>query len=446
MMIHSEPQHLVRSRRKAIAAGGIGNFVEWFDFALYAQFATIIGVKFFPAHDPTASLLATFAVFAVGFLARPLGGLVLGQLGDRRGRKIALSTAVLLMSGSTVAIGLTPSYATIGMAAPALLLVWRVLQGLSAGGEYAGSSSFLIEYAPAGRRALFASINPVATAVGTIGGALTGLIVTVAVTPDQLADWAWRIPFLVAGPLGLVGLYLRSKVSETPEFLAALNEESDSKKTHAPVREAFHTHKKRMLTLFGWAALNAVAFYLLSSYMVAYMTQRVGFTQSEALSVYMLGLVAFCIASPIAGLLADRFGPHKVALGSATVLAIVVLPAFVLMEAHTTGSALIGLSLYAVVVGAIGTLTPLFMVDLFPVRIRYTASAISYNLAYALFGGTAPYLATWMVASTDDGKMPGYYVVVLCALGIVVSLVGLSRIYRNQKVHALKSAETPNKV
>ncbi|MEX5257685.1 MFS transporter [Kocuria arenosa] len=442
MQALTDAQQLRRTRRKAITAGGIGNFVEWFDFALYAQFATIIGFHFFPAEDPTASLLATFAVFAVGFLARPLGGLLFGQLGDRRGRKIALSLAVLLMSGATLAIGLTPSYATIGVAAPVLLLLWRILQGLSAGGEYAGSSSFVIEHAPVGRRALFASINPVATAVGTIGGALTGLIVTLSVTPEQLTDWAWRIPFILAGPLGIVGLYLRSKVEETPEFQAVAAEQAEMGHQHAPVVEAFRTNKKRMLILFGWAALNAVAFYLLTSYMVAYMTQRVGFSQADALLVYIIGLAAFSVTCPLAGLLADRIGPPKVALASAVLLAVVVLPAFTLMEAQVIGSAVLGLSVYAMVVGAIATLTPLFMVDLFPVRIRYTASAVSYNLSYAVFGGTAPYLATWMVSNTDDGKMPGYYVMVLCVLGVVVSLVGISRMYRGRELRDTEVAKS----
>lgn len=177
------------ARRKALLAGGIGNFVEWFDFALYAQFATIIGFHFFPSDDPTASLLATFAVFAVGFLARPLGGLLFGHFGDKHGRKSALSAAVLLMSGATLAIGLTPSHATIGVFAPILLLVWRCLQGLSAGGEYAGSSSFVIEYAPPGKRALWASVNPVATALGTIGGAIVGLLVTLSMTEQTLLDF-----------------------------------------------------------------------------------------------------------------------------------------------------------------------------------------------------------------------------------------------------------------
>ncbi|GAB3593617.1 Proline/betaine transporter [Corynebacterium faecale] len=434
MQTLTETQELKAARRKAITAGGIGNFVEWFDFALYAQFATIIGFHFFPSNDPTASLLATFAVFAVGFLARPLGGLLFGQYGDRKGRKAALSLAVLLMSGATLAIGLTPSYATIGVAAPALLLVWRILQGLSAGGEYAGASSFVVEYAPVGKRALFASINPVATALGTIGGAMTGLIVTWAVPDDALEAWAWRIPFIVAGPLGIVGLYLRSKVEETPEFSAVLKQTENTGKQHAPVVEAFRTTKGRMLILFGWSALNAVAFYLLTSYMVAYMTQRVGFEQSEALGIYIIGLVAFALACPIAGILIDRYGPPKVAVGSAILLAALVIPAFGLMETATLTSAIIGLSIYGMVVACIATLTPLLMVDLFPVHIRYTASAVSYNLAYAVFGGTAPYFATWIVARTDIGEMPGYYVMSLCVLGVIVATVGMTKMYRGNKV------------
>lgn len=434
MQTLTETQELKAARRKAITAGGIGNFVEWFDFALYAQFATIIGFHFFPSDDPTASLLATFAVFAVGFLARPIGGLLFGQYGDRKGRKAALSLAVLLMSGATLAIGLTPSYATIGVAAPALLLVWRILQGLSAGGEYAGASSFVVEYAPVGKRALFASINPVATALGTIGGAMTGLIVTWAVPDDALEAWAWRIPFIIAGPLGIVGLYLRSKVEETPEFSAVLKQAEKTEKQHAPVVEAFRTTKGRMLILFGWSALNAVAFYLLTSYMVAYMTQRVGFEQSEALGIYIIGLIAFALACPVAGLLIDRYGPPKVAVGSAILLAALVIPAFGLMETANLTSAILGLSIYGIVVACIATLTPLLMVDLFPVHIRYTASAVSYNLAYAVFGGTAPYFATWVVARTDVGEMPGYYVMSLCVLGVIVAMVGMTRMYRGNKV------------
>ncbi len=211
-----ENSETVAARKKAIMAAGIGNFVEWFDFALYAQFATVIAFHFFPSNNPTTGLLATFAVFALGFFARPVGGVVFGHYGDKVGRKFALSAAVLMMSAATIAIGLTPTYESIGIAAPVLLIVWRVFQGLSAGGEYAGSSSFVIEYAPKGKRALFGSVNPIATALGIIAGAAVGLLMSYVLTNDEVRDWGWRIPFIIAGPLGIVGLYLRNKVEESP--------------------------------------------------------------------------------------------------------------------------------------------------------------------------------------------------------------------------------------
>jgi MHS family proline/betaine transporter-like MFS transporter len=416
------------ARRKAVAAAGIGNFVEWFDFALYAQFAVIIAAQFFPSSNPSAGLLSTFAVFAVGFFARPVGGIIFGHFGDKLGRKASLSAAVLLMSAATIAIGLTPNYATVGVAAPILLVAWRVLQGLSAGGEYAGSSSFVIEYAPKGKRALFASVNPVATALGTVGGASVGLLVTGVLGSAQVQDWGWRIPFLIAGPLGLVGLYLRSRVEETPEFEAVRR--AGVKAEHAPLVEAFKVAKGRMLLLIGWAIVNAVGFYLLSGYMIAYMTQHVGLSQSEALTAYIVALLVFSVASPLAGLATDKYGARRVALLTAAALAVVVLPAFALVGVGTLLFAILGLSLYAVVVGGISTLTPLFMVDLFPTRIRYTASAVAYNVAYAALGGTAPYVATYMVDRTGNGAAPGYYVLVIAVIGVLVAFFGLRTVYR----------------
>jgi MHS family proline/betaine transporter-like MFS transporter len=416
------------ARRKAVAAAGIGNFVEWFDFALYAQFATIIAAQFFPSSNPTAALLSTFAVFALGFFARPIGGVIFGHFGDKLGRKASLSAAVLLMSAATIAIGLTPAYATIGVAAPMFLVAWRVLQGLSAGGEYAGSSSFVIEYAPPGRRALFASVNPVATAMGTIGGAGVGLIVTAILSSGQVQDWGWRIPFLLAGPLGLVGLYLRSRVEETPEFEAVRR--AGAKAEHAPLVEAFKMAKGRMLLLIGWAIVNAVGFYLLSGYMIAFMTQHVRLSQTEALTAYIVALLVFSVASPLAGLAADKYGPSRIAVLTAAALAVVVLPAFALMGVGTLLFAILGLSLYAVVVGGISTLTPLFMADFFPTRIRYTASAVAYNVAYAALGGTAPYVATYLVDRTGNGAAPGYYVLVIAVVGVLVALFGLRSVYR----------------
>lgn len=421
---------LPAARRKAVMAGGIGNFVEWFDFALYAQFATIIAAQFFPATDPAAALLSTFAVYAVGFLARPLGGIIFGHFGDRVGRKAALSAAVLCMSAGTIAIGLTPSYATIGVAAPILLVCWRVIQGLSAGGEYAGSSSFVIEYAPEGRRARFASINPMSVALGTIGGAAVGLIVTQVLSTDDVAAWGWRIPFLIAGPLGLVGLYLRTRVQETPEFEAV--RKAGETAEHLPIVEAFKKAKMAMVLLFGWSVTNAVGFYLLSGYMITYMTQHVGLTRSEALTSYIAALLIYTAACPVAGIAADRWGRRPVAIGSTVGLALVVIPSFQIMGSGSLTAAILGQGLFAIFVAAISTLTPLFMVEMFPTEVRYTASALAYNIAYAALGGTAPLVATWLVTSTGDGTSPGLYLFAVTFVGMAVAVFGLRHVYRSR--------------
>lgn len=413
---------LAVARRKAVTAAGIGNFVEWFDFVLYAQFASIIALHFFPSDNPTTGLLATFAVFALGFFARPLGGVLFGHYGDKRGRKKALGAAVLMMSLATLAIGLTPTYASIGLAAPILLIVWRLFQGLSAGGEYSGSSTFVIEYAPKGRRALFGSVNPIATALGIIGGASVGLLMTYALSSEQLHEWGWRVPFIIAGPLGLIGLYLRNRVEESPEFQQM--QQHSKPVEHAPLVDAIKHAKKKMMIMFGWAAVNAIGFYLLTGYMITFMINNAGLARAEALTAFIVALSVFCVACLFAGWAIDRFGIQKIAIGSALLMAALVMPAFNMLSTGDLGTAIIGLSLYGLSIGIISTLTPLLMVELFPVRIRYTASALSYNLAYALLGGTAPYIATTLVAQTGSNVSPGYYVAAITLVGLCVVLAG----------------------
>ncbi|MBU3848581.1 MAG: MFS transporter [Candidatus Acinetobacter avistercoris] len=422
-----------KARRKAITAAGIGNFVEWFDFVLYAQFAAIIAIHFFPSENPTSGLLATFAVFALGFLARPIGGVIFGHYGDKHGRKKALSAAVLLMSIATFAIGLTPTFESIGIMAPILLVVWRVCQGLSAGGEYAGSSSFVIEFAPKGKKALYGSINPIATALGIIGGALVGLIMTQLMDPELINSWGWRIPFMIAGPLGIVGLYLRNKVEETPEFQAIQNKVKEEK--HAPLVEAFKSSKMNMLTLFGWASLNGLGFYMLTGYMITFMTNTAQMARPQALSVYIVALILFSFSCYFAGKLIDRIGIQKVAIVSALVMSILIVPAFYLLSTGDLTTAIIGLSVFGIVMGFICTVTPLLMVNLFPAHIRYSASALAYNLAYGLLGGTAPYIATYLIAETGNNLAPAYYVVFVTIFGLLITLTGFRFNKANQSEH-----------
>lgn len=438
---------LKSARKKAITAGGIGNFVEWFDFGLYAQFATIIGSQFFPSNDPTASLLASFAAFAVGFLARPIGGIIFGAIGDRTGRRAALSAAVLLMSAATVAIGLTPNYETIGLLAPVLLVAWRILQGASAGGEYAGSSSFVIEYAPPKKRALFGSVNPISVGLGTASGALVGLIVTSSMDATVLESWGWRIPFLVAGPIGLIGLYLRLRIQETPEFQAVKDSAAAAK--HPPLVRAFRDAKGPMLILFCWAVMNAVGFYLLSGYMVAYNTETLGLERAEALTAYIISLVVFAASCFISGAIADRIGRRNVALIGALFLGISAIPAFHIMGSGGVVAAATGQSIYAIGAGIVSLVTPMLMVEAFPAEIRYTASAFAYNMAYAVLGGTAPLVATWIIAQTGSPIAPAYYVVIVAALGLVIALFYLSSFYeKGAKVskHLFGAADTSQEI
>ncbi|MFA2944084.1 MFS transporter [Acinetobacter pittii] len=423
-----------KARKKAITAGGIGNFVEWFDFVLYAQFAAIIAIHFFPSDNPTTGLLATFAVFALGFLARPIGGVMFGHYGDKYGRKKALSAAVLLMSIATLAIGLTPTYESIGLMAPILLVVWRVCQGLSAGGEYAGSSSFVIEFAPKGKKALYGSINPIATALGIIGGALVGLIMTQLLDPEVINSWGWRIPFMIAGPLGIVGLYLRNKVEETPEFQAIQNQVKEEK--HAPLVEAFKASKMNMLTLFGWASLNGLGFYMLTGYMITFMTNAAQMARPQALSVYIIALILFSFACYSAGKLIDRIGITKVAIVSAIVMSLLIVPAFQLLSTGDLTTSIIGLSIFGIVMGFICTITPLLMVVLFPAHIRYSASALAYNLAYGLLGGTAPYIATYLIAETGNNLAPAYYVAIVTIIGLLITINGFRFIKKTQPLNA----------
>src|SRR5690625_1138802 len=426
-MATSQEASLTEARRKAIIAGGLGNFVEWFDFGLYAQFATLIGMHFFPSDNPTASLLASFAAFAVGFLARPLGSIIFGHIGDRMGRRAALSLAVLIMSVATFAIGLLPSYLTIGIAAPIILVAIRLLQGLSAGGEYAGSASFIIEYAPSHKRGMYGAVTPASVGLGTAAGALVGLLVTTSMTPESLESWGSRIPFLVAGPLGLIGLYLRLRIQDTPAFQAV--KDAAQKAKHPPIVRAFRDAWKTMLIVFLWCALNGVGFYLLSGYMVAYNTEVLNYDQSEALLSYMIALLVFTGAVLLAGLLVDKFNRRRIAIIASIGMGVVAVPSFLIMGAGGLAGTILGQSIYAFFIGIVSLITPMIMIEFFPAAIRYTASGFAYNMAYGVLGGTAPLVATWFINQTGDPISPAYYIVVLAVLGAVVATGFFHRFY-----------------
>ncbi|MFD8275715.1 MFS transporter [Streptomyces flaveolus] len=405
-------------RRKVATATAVGNFVEWFDSGAYAIMSATIAGLFFPQYDKTAALLATWAVFAGGFVARPVGAAFFGRYGDRIGRNRMLALSVLCMSGSTLLIGLLPSYATFGIAAPVLLFLLRALQGFSTGGEYTGASAFIMEYAPEGRRARYASVVPLTVGLASVAGALTGLVITSSLDEAALNSWGWRVPFLLAGPLGLIGLYLRSRIDDTPVFRAMERRDAVQE---APLREAWKLCRRQVLTLFGYSITNAVGYYLMSSYMIAYMSEEVGYTKSQAMLTSVLAMLAYSAACPLMAAASDRYGRKPMLLVACGGFAVATLPAFWLIGTGLPG-AIAGTMVLAVLVSVIGTANVPAMVEMFPGQLRASGSAIGYTAAYVLFGGTAPFVATGLVSLAGTPLAPGFYLMGLAAVSALVVL------------------------
>ncbi|WP_116043420.1 MFS transporter [Amycolatopsis palatopharyngis] len=407
------------TRRRVVAASFVGNFVEWFDYAVYGYLAATISTVFFPASDPTTGLLLTFGVFAISFLVRPLGGIVWGHIGDKVGRRAALSYSILIMSIATFAIAFLPTYSAVGIAAPILLLVIRIVQGFSASGEYAGASSFLVEYAPDGRRGLYAAVVPASTAAGLLFGSLLTALLTALLSDAQMHDWGWRLPFLLAAPMGLIGRYIRYRLEDTPVFKALEVGEEVSK---TPVKEMFRVYRKPLLLALGATLLNAVAFYMLLSYMPTYLAQELGFGATESLVTTTVALAAYVGFTFLTGLASDRFGRRTMLILASVLFIVAAVPTFVLLD----GAGFLTILLLQVVLAAMLTVNdgalPSFLAEMFPTRVRYTGFAVSFNLANAIFGGTAPFVATLLISQTGSEIAPAWYLVAAAAVSLVAVL------------------------
>ncbi|GCE36996.1 L-Proline/Glycine betaine transporter ProP [Rhodococcus wratislaviensis] len=404
-----------RVLRRVVAASFVGNFVEWFDYAVYGYLATVIAVVFFPEAAPTTGLLATFAVFAISFVIRPIGGLVWGHFGDKIGRRTALSLSILIMSASTFCIGLIPGFDQIGYLAPVLLLLVRMVQGFSAAGEYAGASAFLAEYAPDRKRGLFTSVVPASTAAGLLFGSLIAALLTAVLSTEQLNGWGWRLPFLLAAPMGLIGRYIRLKLEDTPKF----QEMEQKVEANAPLSILFTHHRRAIVIAFGVTCLNAVGFYLILSYMPTYLSEvlHVGHTASfVAASIALACYIVFIFGM---GALSDRFGRKRVLIGASICFAVFTVPLFsALGAAGIVGVVVIQIVLCAFLTMNDGTL-PTFLSEIFPTQVRYSGFAFSFNTANALFGGTAPFVATLLIEVTGNPLAPAWYLVAaaLVAMG-----------------------------
>ncbi|QUH03762.1 MFS transporter [Saccharopolyspora erythraea] len=403
-------------RRRAVTAAMIGNATEWYDYATYGYLAGVLGAVFFPPGNPTLSLLASFATFAVAFLIRPLGAFVLGPLNDRIGRKRTLSITILTMALATFAIGLLPGYATVGAFAPIALILARLVQGFAVGGEYGGAATFVVEYAPDARRGLWASWLE----FGAIGGFLLASGITTYLTyalPEAaLHSWGWRIPFLVALPLGTIGLYLRLRLTDTPAFNALAEQAAESQ---APVREAFTRHRTRVLICGGIVIYSSIGTYVLLTYMPSYLEQNLGMSAATAQAqTFVVGAV-LTASIPVAGALSDRLGRRTMLAAAAIGYPVLALPAFWLIGHATWGHTLAGLLMLTLChIPVLGTTTAT-LPALFPARVRGTGVAVGYNLSFAVFGGTAPLLMTILVNATGNLYMPAFYLALVSLVALV---------------------------
>jgi MHS family proline/betaine transporter-like MFS transporter len=409
-----------QAAKKAVTAGAIGNFVEWYDYSVYGFFATVIASQFFPSDDPVASLLATFAVFAVAFFMRPVGAFVFGHYGDTVGRRNTLAAAIILMGIATLTIGVLPSYAQIGVLAPILLVGARLLQGFSAGGEWSGSAAFMVEYAPENRRGLYGSWQQFSIVAGLLVGSGMGALLGAVLSEDALNAWGWRIPFILGMVVALVGLYLRLRIEDTPAFRII---EEKEEVTEAPVKESFTAHGGESITAIGFTVAWTVAYYILLTYMPTYVSQTLGLPLTQALLSNAIGLVVLMTLIPFTAALSDSIGRKPLLIAFSVLIAVFTYPLFLLASTKVLFLIVVAQVLFSLIISLFSGPGPASLVEMFPTNVRYSALGVSYNIAVAAFGGTAPFIATYLISRTGSNLAPTFYLIVAA----VITLFFVSR-------------------
>lgn len=423
--------------RRALVAGSVGNFIEWYEFGVYGYLATLIAGNFFTLEGQSGltGLLLTYASFALAFFCRPIGAIIFGRIGDRIGRKPTLIAVVLLMTVATAIIGLLPTYAQIGVAAPLLLTLMRMFQGLFAGGEFGGAVSLMTEFAPKGKRGIYGAWQSFTVSLGLLTGVGLVAILVQTLPEAQMKDWGWRIPFLLALPMGLVALWLRLKLDETPSFVASKKPDVKTRQTAAEKASAIATAKAIALgigRMMGWSAGG----YTFLVVMPSYLQTSLHATFLQALVATVLANVGFAIAILPSGWLSDKIGRKKVMM--AAVLAVIILSFPLLHLLQNSESSLLAKGIAVLIAGAtIGMIAgpgPAMLAEMFPTRVRYTGLGLSYSLSNAVFSGCAGLIITGLIKETGNLDIPAYYVVATC----IVSLFALMTLRKDDHLRELE--------
>lgn len=402
--------------KKAITAASLGNAIEWFDFGVYGFLAYALGKVFFPDASPSLQLIASLATFSVPFLVRPLGGIFFGILGDKFGRQKILAITIVIMSVSTFSIGLIPSYATIGIWAPILLLVAKLAQGFSVGGEYTGAAIFVAEYAPDRRRGFLGSWLDFGSIAGFVLGAGVVVGITMLLGQERFEEWGWRIPFFIAGPLGVIGMYLRHALDETPTFQKHAESMKNGEVEKQSLKEVIRGNTRAILVCMGLVITTNVTYYMLLTYMPSYLSHNLSYSVDHGVLIIIAIMLGILLVQPMIGLLSDRFGRKIfVRLGSYG-LFFLSIPSFYLINTGNVVLIFIGLLFLATMLSFFTGVMASILPALFPTNIRYSAMAIAFNVS-VLVAGFTPTLTAWLVETTNNLYMPAYYLMVIAVIG-----------------------------
>ena len=398
--------------RKILCASLVGNILEWYDFAVYGFFAATIAKQFFPADNATISLIAAFGAFAAGFLMRPIGAFIFGYIGDLWGRKRMLFLSIMLMSVPTFIIGILPTHAQIGIWAAVLMVIVRMLQGLSVGGEYTGSIVYMIEHSPKNKRGYYGSFSLAGAVIGILMGSGVGALINAMLTDAQVLDWGWRVPFLLGISIGLIGLLIRKGIPKT---------HSHEDKTQSPYVALVQHHKKPMFQTIGLNTMGAVCFYTLFVYMTTWLAQEAHQSKTIALQINTISLFVLLVCTPLFALISDKIGRKPILLFGSIAMCVAAFPIIRLMHSGDFVMIVTGQAIFAIILASFMSVIPAFMVESFPQKIRASATSVSYNIPYALFGGTAPMVAVWLIYVTKNPEALAFYLMIVSFAAFLVT-------------------------